>query len=175
MKEIIDHLKERFSITDVVVSQPGQFFVTVAKENLIPMITSLKINHDFRVLVIISAVDWIEKGKFQLTYAINNPDAKQDIAIRVFIDREKPEMDSIHKLWKHVATFQREIYEMFGISFPGSPGLTEPFFLEGWDNIPPMRRDFDTRKYSEDTYFPRPGRETNDPANYMKQKLYPDE
>jgi NADH-quinone oxidoreductase subunit C len=47
--------------------------------------------------------------------------------------------------------------------------------LEGWDDIPPMRREFDTKKYSEETYFPRPGRETKDPAEHMKKKLYPDE
>jgi NADH-quinone oxidoreductase subunit C len=38
-----------------------------------------------------------------------------------------------------------------------------------------MRREFDTKKYSEETYFPRPGRKTNDPAEHMKKKLYPDE
>jgi NADH-quinone oxidoreductase subunit C len=74
-----------------------------------------------------------------------------------------------------VATYQRELKEMFGIDFQGSPRVNEAFILEGWDNIPPMRRDFDTKKYSEETYFPREGRGTNDPSEYMKQKLYPNE
>ena len=26
------------------------------------------------------------------------------------------------------------------------------FILEGWDDIPPMRRDFNTRKYVKDVY-----------------------
>jgi len=38
-----------------------------------------------------------------------------------------------------------------------------------------MRRDFDTKKYSEETYFPRPGRKTHDPKTYMKEKLYPND
>jgi NADH-quinone oxidoreductase subunit C len=126
-------------------------------------------------LIMISAVDWIEEGKFQLTYILNNPEMKNDIGVRVFIGRDGESMDSIHELWGHAATFQREIKEMFGIDFPGSPGVDEPFLLEGWDDTPPMRREFDTKKYSEETFFPRPGRESNDPAEYMKQKLYPDE
>ncbi|MBN2781385.1 MAG: NADH-quinone oxidoreductase subunit C, partial [Candidatus Marinimicrobia bacterium] len=81
----------------------------------------------------------------------------------------------IHHLWKQAATYQRELKEMFGIDFPGSPRIDEPFILEGWQDIPPYRRDFDTKKYSEETYFPRPGRTTHDPADYMKQKLYPEE
>jgi NADH-quinone oxidoreductase subunit C len=64
---------------------------------------------------------------------------------------------------------------MFGINFPGSPDVDKPFILEGWEEIPPYRRDFDTKEYSEKTYFPRPGRETHDPAEYMKKKLYPNE
>ncbi|MGM0407978.1 MAG: NADH-quinone oxidoreductase subunit C, partial [Bacteroidota bacterium] len=121
------------------------------------------------------AVDWIEDNKFQLTYLLNNPEKKSDIGVKVLIDRENPEMESIHHLWKQAKTYQRELREMFGINFPGSPKVDEPFILEGWTDIPPYRRDFDTKKYSEETYFPRPGRSTNDPATYMKQKLYPDE
>jgi NADH-quinone oxidoreductase subunit C len=83
-------------------------------------------------------------------------------------------MTSIHHLWQQAKIYQRELREMFGIDFPGSPGLHENFALEGWEDIPPMRRDFDTKEYSEKTYFPRPGRQTHDPREYMKQKLYPD-
>jgi NADH-quinone oxidoreductase subunit C len=95
--------------------------------------------------------------------------------IRVPLDRDTPVMGSIHHLWAQAATYQRELHEMFGIDFPGSPRVDEPFILEGWQNIPPYRRDFDTKRYAEETYFPRPGRSTNDPAEYMKKKLYPEE
>ena len=64
---------------------------------------------------------------------------------------------------------------MYGIDFPESPGVNDSFILEGWDDIPPYRRDFDTMKYAEETFFPREGRTTNDPTEYMKKKLYPDE
>jgi NADH-quinone oxidoreductase subunit C len=175
MKEIIEHLKERFPIYEITETSAHMTFISVETARLVPMITSLKTNHGFSILVILSAVDWIEDCKFQLTYIINNPETKSDLGIRVYISREEATMDSIHSLWVHASTFQREIKEMFGIDFPGSPRVDEPFLLEGWDQMPPMRRDFDTKKYSEETYFPRPGRTTNDPAEYMKQKLYPDE
>jgi len=175
MKDIIDHLKKRFPVYEIGEGPNGVIFMSVEAAKLVPMLTSLKANHGYGILVILSAVDWLEEYKFQLTYIVNNPEEKSDLGIRVFIKREDATMDSVHRLWEHAATFQREIKEMFGINFPGSPRVDEPFLLEGWDNLPPMRRDFDTKQYSEDTYFPRPGRETNDPAEYMKQKLYPDE
>jgi len=175
MNELINKLEQQFGIADTVSKKNNQYYTTIAKDKLVALISNLRDNEGFTVLILITAVDWIENGKFQITYLLNHPDKKFDLGIRTFINRENASMDSIHHLWKHAATFQREMKEMFGIDFPGSPGVDDPFLLEGWDDIPPMRRDFDTKKYSEETYFPRPGRKTNDPADYMKQKLYPDE
>jgi NADH-quinone oxidoreductase subunit C len=106
---------------------------------------------------------------------LHNYELHADVGIRVSIPRDGAVMDSIHDLWAQAATYQRELREMFGIDFPDSPRLYEPFALEGWDDIPPMRREFDTKRYSEETYFPRPGRQSEDPADYMRRKLYPEE
>jgi NADH-quinone oxidoreductase subunit C len=175
MEALLDRLKTRFGVFDFEQKKEYQSFCSVDKLSLVSLVTHLKSTEGFKVLVLISVVDWIEDGKFQITYLLNNPELKTDLGIRTFISRDNEEMESIHDLWEHAPTFQREIREMYGINFPGSPRVDESFLLEGWDDIPPMRREFDTKKYSEETFFPRPGRKTNDPAEYMKQKLYPDE
>ena len=99
---------------------------------------------------------------------------EQNFAVRVLIKRDNAEMISIHKLWKHAWQYQRELKEMFGINFPDSPRVDESFVLEGWEEMPPMRRDFDTLEYSTKTFYQRPGRSTNDPKKYMEKKLYKD-
>ena len=175
MKEIIENIKTRFKVSDVILQRQNMTFMTTGKESAIPLITWLRDYEGFSHFVLLSTVDWNEDGFFQLTYLLNNPAKKVDLGIRTFILRKNAEMTSAHHLWEQVATYQREIKEMFGINFPGSPRVDESFLLEGWDDIPPMRREFDTKEYSEKTFFPRPGRESNDPATYMKSKLYPDE
>jgi NADH-quinone oxidoreductase subunit C len=171
----MDDIKTKFDITEIVKQRDNLSFITVSKEEAISLITYLRDIKAYEHLVLITAADWIEDDHFQLTYLLNNPKEKVDLGVRVFISRENASMESAHHLWEQVATYQRELKEMFGIDFPGSPGVDKPFILEGWEDIPPYRRDFDTKQYSEDTYFPRPGRESNDPAEYMKKKLYPDE
>jgi NADH-quinone oxidoreductase subunit C len=175
MVEILKELEERFQVSDLVQQKDHLAFVSVDKNKAIPMITWLKDQAGYTSLTLITAVDWLEDGKFQLTYMINNPKNKTQIAARVMIDRENATMESAHHLWESVRIYQRELKEMFGIDFPGSPGVDESFILEGWVDIPPYRRDFDTKKYSDETYFPRPGRQSNDPAEYMKSKMYPNE
>jgi NADH-quinone oxidoreductase subunit C len=118
-------------------------------------------------------VDWLEEGQFQLTYLLCNRSKQLDLGLRVMLARDGASMDSIHDVWPTAATYQRELREMFGIDFPGSPRLHEEFILEGWNDIPPYRRDFDTKKYAEANYNQRPGRQTHDPATHMKQQLYP--
>ncbi len=174
MKTIINDIEKRFEVFDVV-DQGNVTFVSCKKELAVALVTHLKDVEGFAHLVLLSAVDWIEDNKFQITYLLNNPERHIDIGIRTFIDRETATMDSAHHLWEQVATYQRELKEMYGIDFPGSPRVNDSFILEGWDDIPPNRRDFNTKDYSEETYFPRPGRGSNDPAEYMKKKLYPDE
>jgi NADH-quinone oxidoreductase subunit C len=174
MNDILKRLSERFPITDIVQQKDNMVFVTVQKNNALPSISYLKQFEGFTHLVMLAAVDFIEDGIFQLTYILHNYKLHTDIGIRVKIEREHPVMESIHTLWAQARTYQQELKEMFGIDFPGSPGIDEPFLLEGWQNIPPMRKDFDTLKYSQETFFPRPGRKSYDPQKYMKQKLYPD-
>ena len=174
IKHIIEDIPGNFYVKDVVTRRNNFTFITTPVDTAVPLITWLRDYKGFSHFVLLTAVDWIEEGFFQLTYILNNPTLHIDIGIRVFILRKHPVMVSAHHLWEQVATYQRELREMFGIDFPGSPRINEPFLLEGWDDKPPMVREFDSREYSEKTYFPRPGRETNDPATYMKSKLYQD-
>jgi NADH-quinone oxidoreductase subunit C len=175
MKNLINKLSKVYELSDVVYQRPNFTYATTTKENTISLITQLRDLEGFSHFVLLSCVDWIEDNLFQLTYILNNPTQKYDIAIRCMIDRNEAAMTSAHYLWEQIATYQRELKEMYGIEFPGSPRLNENFILEGWDNIPPMRRDFDTKKYSEETFFPRERPSSNDPATYMKSRLHPDE
>ncbi len=175
MKDLLERLNTKYSLTDIEYQRDNLVFLTIRKENTIDLVTHLRDYEGFTHFVLLSCVDWIEDGKFQLTYFLNQPERKYDIVVRTMIDRDNAEMVSAHHLWRQITTYQRELREMYGINFPGSPGVDENFILEGWDEIPPMRREFDTKKYSEDTFFPREGRKTHDPASYMKEKLYPTE
>ncbi|HSG27465.1 MAG TPA: NADH-quinone oxidoreductase subunit C, partial [Candidatus Krumholzibacterium sp.] len=138
-------------------------------------VTWLKNEAGFGHLVVISVVDRIERGVFEMVYLLHSYGQHRDIGVKTEIDRENASMESVHRLWAGAKVYQREIREMFGIDFPGSPGVEVPMILESWTDMPPMRRDFDTKEYSEKTYFPREGRKTSDPARYMASKRYEDD
>jgi NADH-quinone oxidoreductase subunit C len=173
MRELYARLKERCALGELAEQRPNLGFVTLPREHLRPALTHLRDSEGYTHLVLLTAVDWLEDGQFQLTYLLSNRTEGTDFGLRVLIPRAEAEMETVHDLWPTAATYQRELREMFGIQFPGSPGVNDDFILEGWTGMPPYRRDFDTKKFSEENYNHRPGRETRDPTTYMKQQLYP--
>lgn len=173
MQELYGKLKSRFSLGELTEQRANLAFITVPQEQLRPLLHHLRDHGGYTHLVLLTAVDWLEEDIFQLTYLLSNRENATDLGLRVMIAREKATMESIHDIWPTAATYQRELFEMFGIDFPGSPRLTEEFILEGWQDIPPYRRDFDTKKFSEENFVHRGGRQTHDPATHMKKQLYP--
>jgi NADH-quinone oxidoreductase subunit C len=174
MQELYAKLKEQFELGELTEQRPDLAFITVPHEQLRSLLLQLRDREGFSHLVLLTAIDWIEDGQFQLTYLLCDRANARDLGLRVMLPRDGASMESIHELWPTAATYQRELREMFGIDFPDSPGVYDDFILEGWVDIPPYRRDFDTLKFSEREFVHRPGRETRDPAQHMKDQLYPD-
>lgn len=174
MQALYNRLNKDFALGELTEQRPNLAFVTVTRAVLRPLLLHLRDREGFKHLVLLTAVDWIEDGSFQLTYLLNDRANRRDLGLRLMLPRDDTQMDSIHDIWPTAATYQRELREMFGIDFPASPGVNDDFILEGWTDIPPYRREFDTLKYAEETYLERSGRETRDPAAHMKQALYPE-
>ncbi|MEA2104533.1 MAG: NADH-quinone oxidoreductase subunit C [Candidatus Cloacimonadota bacterium] len=172
MEELFNRIREKIELASVIKKRDDLYFINVNREHAELILSYLKNFEGFTHLAFLQAVDYLEYNMFQLTYMLYNYDINVNLGIKIMIDREKAEMISIHKLWAHAWQYQRELHELFGIDFPGSPHVHESFVLEGWEEIPPMRRDFDTLEYSKKTFYQRPGRSTNDPKEYMKEKLY---
>jgi NADH-quinone oxidoreductase subunit C len=173
MQALLDDLQRRFAIGEVRHSRPRQVFFKVAQDRAVNLIRELKERHGYSHLAFLTAIDYIEQGVFTLTYMVHNHRDQSDIGLHLDLPRDAAEMESIHTLWAQAATYQRELFEMFGIRFPGSPRMEEEFILEGWEDMPPMRREFDTMRFSEDNFGNLEGRSSEEPREHMHQNLYP--
>ncbi|MDC0559151.1 NADH-quinone oxidoreductase subunit C, partial [Candidatus Izimaplasma bacterium] len=98
------------------------------------------------------------------------------IQIRTRIDRENPSMDSILPIYPGCKYYEREVHEMFGVKFPGNPDYHKQLVLEAWDDMPPLRKDFDPRAYSDAHFAKREYSETfvnlnNEKVSKQKKRL----
>ena len=173
MSDMLDRLVRDFAVTDITERPPAITTLKVSRENGERLIRELRDREGFTHLAFIACTDWIEDGIFRLIYMLYNHDRKQNLGVHIDIDRDHAEMTSIHTLWAQAWTYQRELRELWGIRFPGSPRLDEDFCLEGWEDIPPMRREFDTVEFCERTFVSRDGRHTEDPRDHMHEVMFP--
>jgi NADH-quinone oxidoreductase subunit C len=105
----------------------------------------------FKHLVNITAVDWIDEKSFEVVYNLWSYSEKIHITVKTRVRRDRAELPTIGQLWPHGYVYERELHEMFGITFQGNPDLS-PLFLHNWQDIPPLRKDFDTEEYAIKTY-----------------------
>ncbi|MFX1520588.1 MAG: NADH-quinone oxidoreductase subunit C [Promethearchaeota archaeon] len=125
-------------------------YVRVSKPNYFQVAEYLR-KHGFRRLLTISAVDWIERGTFEIYFIVHKLHESLYVKVATEVPRDNPTIPSLSKLWLNAAMHEREAWELFGVSFEGNQ-ILKPLFLEDPIEIPPFRKDFDWREYVEKNY-----------------------
>jgi len=151
--EILDKITSEFNL-EYRVQRKGRIWLDTPIEGFVDFCKWLK-EQGFEHLSAISAIDWPGEGTYQLAYHLWSYRHKVLITLKVKIDRENAVMNSVTGIWDGSAeAHEREIHELFGVKFEGNNNLT-PLFLEGWEGLPPFRKDFDWREYVGGKYYDR--------------------
>lgn len=130
-----------------------QLFIEVDIENLISAILFLKTNEKcrFKQLVDITAVDYPGKEKrFKIVYLLLSHENNLRIVINVHID-EKIMVPSITKIFPSANWMEREVFDMYGISFKDHPDLRRILTDYGFEGYP-LRKDFPLTGHTEVRY-----------------------
>ena len=130
-----------------------QLFIDVNIEDLSSTILYLKTNNKckFRQLIDITAVDYPEKEKrFKIVYLLLSHEINLRIIINIDID-EKTIVPSITKIFPSANWMEREVYDMYGISFKDHPDLRRILTDYGFDGYP-LRKDFPLTGHTEVRY-----------------------
>lgn len=121
---------------------PRRMRVDLAAETLPALLELLKGRGGYVHLSAITCVDWIEQNEFELIYHLWSYETKVLVMAHIRIAREHAVYLSVYDLFKPAAFFERDIHEMYGVYFEGSPDMGK-FILTEWDGPPPMRKEFD--------------------------------
>ncbi len=157
---LIDTVKQHFNdkILDTKIQRQKRVHLRTNTESIESVLLFLKEKMGYLHMSHMSCVDWIEENRFELVYILWHPQDKINVLVKVDVDRMNPVAPNIDYIWPQANTYEREIREMYGIQFTGLVGRQE-LILEDWDDMPPMRRDFDTLQYVMENFKFRPGRE----------------
>ena len=131
----------------------GQLFIDVDIENIISTILFLKTNEKcrFKQLIDITAVDYPEKEKrFKIIYLLLSHEKNLRILINTYIN-EKVVVPSITKIFPSANWMEREVFDMYGVSFKDHPDLRKILTDYGFEGYP-LRKDFPLTGHTEVRY-----------------------
>ena len=131
----------------------GQLYIDIDVEDIISTILFLKTNQKckFRQLIDITAVDYPQKEKrFKIVYLLLSHENNLRLIINTSID-EKGTIPSITKIFPSANWMEREVFDMYGISFKDHPDLRRILTDYGFDGYP-LRKDFPLTGHTEVRY-----------------------
>jgi NADH/F420H2 dehydrogenase subunit C len=116
----------------------GDFLaLNIDSEHLVAVCRFLRDQLGFDLLSCISGVDMLDH--LETVYHIRSISRSQLLQLKVQIDREKPEVDSVVSVWQTANWLERETYDMYGIHFSGHPDLRRMMLDDDFEGYPLLK------------------------------------
>ena len=101
----------------------------------------------------VTAVDYLGSGerslpgdvlaeRFEVVAQFLDHQQRRRLRVRVQVPAEEASVESITDLYPGAEALEREVYDMFGITFGDHPDLTRILMPEDWIGFP-LRKDYD--------------------------------
>jgi len=153
----IDALKARCG--DMPVSEfRGDRRVVVAKDKLLDVMSLLKGERGFDLLVDVTCVDYLNyrdaTSRFGLVYLLANTASNERLTVRVYLDEPDLTVASTVPLWAGANWLEREVFDMYGVRFDGHPDLRRILMPEEFMAFP-LRKDYPLQGRGERHNFQR--------------------
>lgn len=153
-KTLIDDITSRYDVLGSELLDETQVTFDVEILSVHSILSYLK-SAGWDQLSILTCVDWIDEGKYQLVYILFNWDKPVRVQLRAKVERPTPKVQTIMHIFPGAKYYERDVHEFYGVEFEGNPDSYKQLFLENWDDIPPLRKDFISKEYSDRKYKPR--------------------
>lgn len=126
--------------------------IWVAQEKVHALLKRLKTQADYRMLYDLTAIDervrthrqGQPKSDFTLVYHLLSFGKNADIRIKTPLIGEYPSIQTITDIWANANWYEREVWDMFGITFVGHPHLRRILLPPTWKGHP-LRKEHPAR------------------------------
>ena len=142
---IIDFLRSKFSDTEIALQESSvPLCAGIPQERLVAIMLELHTNPStyFDQLICITGLDNGPEAKtMEVIYTLNSIPFNRSLQLKVILDRENPEVESITSIWKSADWLEREVFDMYGIKFLNHPDLRRILMPADWEGFP-LRKDY---------------------------------
>ncbi|MBI3794532.1 MAG: NADH-quinone oxidoreductase subunit C [Nitrospinae bacterium] len=152
MVELSERIKRL--LPDAVLSAGsslGQQYVVVRREAVVEAMRKLRDDETmlFNFMMDLTAVDYLGKrahdARYEIVYHLYSLKHHHRIRVKVSVGADDPSLDSIVPVWKGADWFEREAWDLYGITFKGHPNLKRILLYEEFVGHP-LRKDYPIKK-----------------------------
>jgi len=127
----------------------------------------------FDYLTDVTAVDYRDPElPLEVVYQLRSLTRKVDLRVKIPLDKQGDlTVDSVVDLWRGADWLEREVYDMFGVTFRGHPDLRRILMWETYAEGFPLRKDFPLRGQFSRAEQTRQALAANPEAHYSMEEL----
>ncbi len=127
----------------------------------------------FDYLTDVTAVEYRDPERpLEVVWQLWSIDRKADLRVKAELDKKVPlEVDSVFDLWKGADWLEREVFDMFGVTFKGHPDHRRILMWETYSEGYPLRKDFPLRGHFSRAEQTRQALAANPEAHYSIEEL----
>jgi len=128
---------------------------------------------DYDYLIDVTAVEYRDPElPLEVVYLLFSLERKVQLCVKVALPKDGDlTVDSVVSVWRGANWLEREVYDMFGISFAGHPDLRRILMWETYAEGYPLRKDFPLRGRFSRSEQVRQALHANPEAHYSLEEL----
>ncbi len=161
-QDIVVELNSRFGAETFTVqpTRTGMPVLWVPRERLIEVLTFLRqVPKPYVMLYDLHGVDerlrthrrGLPSADFSVFYHLMSLERNSDVMIKVALSERDLNLPTATRIWPNANWYERETWEMFGITFNGHPHLTRIMMPQTWEGHP-LRKDYPARATEFDPF-----------------------
>lgn len=131
--------------------QYGEILITVHRERIEDALRLLRDEHAYQQLMEIAGADYPGRPeRFEVVYMLLSLTKNHRVMVKVTTDEVTP-VPTVTTLWPVAGWLEREVFDMYGVTFDGNTDLRRILTDYGFEGHP-FRKDFPLTGYTEVRY-----------------------
>jgi NADH-quinone oxidoreductase subunit D len=143
----VKDLKARFgdAIRSVEIDAAGEPVVYVDPERNAEILGYLRDSQGYDMLKDVTGLDLGGGRALQVVYQLWSTRDSKPLRLKAEVPPDRPKLESAFEVWRASDWLEREVYDMFGVTFEGHPDLRRILMPENYEEGYPLRKDFPLR------------------------------
>jgi len=143
----VRHLLSKFgdAIRSVDSDAAGEPIVFIDPARNVEILKYLRDSRGYDMLKDVTGVDYGGGRPIQVLYQVWSTRGSETLRVKAEVPLDWPRLKSAYEVWRASNWLEREVYDMFGVTFDGHPDLRRMLMPENYEEGYPLRKDFPLR------------------------------